>query len=56
MGIPKIRGERMKFLIKEIRYPDGTIEKIKVPISKINKDISKLVKDNREMFDILEKL
>ena len=46
----------MKFLVKEIKYPDGTIEEFKVPISKINRDISRLVKENKEMFDILEKL
>jgi len=46
----------MRFLIKEIRYPDGTIENIKVPISKIDKDISRLVRKNKDMFDILKKL
>ena len=46
----------MRFLIKEVRYPDGTVKKIKVPISKVNRDISKLVKKHKEMFDVLEKL
>lgn len=46
----------MRFLIKEIRYPDGKIENIKVPLSKINKDISRLVEEKKEMFDIMKKL
>ena len=46
----------MRFLTKEIRYPDGTVERIKVPITKINRDISRIVKENKEMLDILAKL
>ncbi len=46
----------MKFVEKEIRYPDGTVETIKVPLSKIDKEISKLLKIDKEMLDILKKL
>lgn len=46
----------METLEKEVIFVDGTIEKIRVPISKVEKEISRLVKRDKEMLDILAKL
>ncbi|MBD3155186.1 MAG: hypothetical protein GF368_00840 [Candidatus Aenigmarchaeota archaeon] len=46
----------MEKIIREVRYPKGKIEKLEVPMSKINADINKLIKDNKDLFEILARL
>ena len=46
----------MKFIEREIRYPDGSFETIKVSVSRVEKEISRLIKRDKEMLDILAKL
>jgi hypothetical protein len=43
-------------ITREIKYPDGKVEKVEVPMSKINADIDKLIEENKDLFDILAKL
>ena len=46
----------MKYIKKKIRYPDGSFEDIEIPLSEVDKEISKLIKKNKKMFEILAKL
>jgi len=57
VGFRKIRGEEMKeYFTRHIKYPDGTLEELKVPKEEIRKQILASAKRDKEMLDILAKL
>jgi len=45
-----------KYFTRYIKYPDGTLEELKVPKGKVKKQILEAVKRDKEMLNILAKL
>ncbi len=45
-----------EYFTRYIKYPDGTLEELKVPKKEVRKQILESAKRNKEMLDILAKL
>ncbi|NCO97329.1 MAG: hypothetical protein GW780_00655 [Candidatus Aenigmarchaeota archaeon] len=45
-----------EYFTRHIKYPDGTLEELKVPKEEIRKQILASAKRDKEMLDILAKL
>lgn len=57
MGFGENRGEIMEeYFTRHIKYPDGTLEELKVPKEEVRKQILEFVERDKEMLDILAKL
>lgn len=56
MGKGKIGEIKMKYYTRLVLYPDGTFKEIKVPKKEVEKSLNSLIKENKEVFDILKKL
>jgi len=48
--------EDNEFFERTVIYEDGRIEKIKVPKKEVLKEIEKMLEEDEEMLEILEKL
>ena len=48
--------EDNEFFERTVIYEDGRIEKIKVPKKEVLKEIEKMLEEDKEMLEILEKL
>ena len=45
-----------EYFTRYIKYPDGTLEELKVPKEQVRKEILAAAKRDKEMLDILAKL
>jgi len=48
--------DSLEYFTRYIKYPDGTLEELKVPKEEVKKQILKAVKRDKEMLNILKRL
>ncbi len=47
---------RKNYYTRYVLYPDGSMEEIRVPKKEVEKHIDRLIKRDKEMLELLEKL